>query len=119
MVVYRVEKPNGRGPYSKGNSSEAGRKLLGKHQLSNNHPLPDEDGIPCNFYARPEYFCGFHSKELYNEWFGDVFDILAELECSLCEYEAALPDIMFGRKQLVFLKGKAELISKTRIYVNN
>lgn len=112
MIVYRIEKEDGVGPYFSRNYKdlvdENGMTMLEYHGGDYiNHPCPPEDGIRD---IEPEEFCGFESMDALNDWFEDWIPILIEAGYKIVTYDVSTSFVRFGKKQLVFNKDFAERV---------
>lgn len=116
MLVYRVESHDGTGVY--------------KHPYYDttdcygpDHPAPKEDGLPEEFSWLYQF--AFRSISQLNAWFNrDVRDEwalymkerLSKLHQDdllfIAVYDVPLSKIMFGGRQLIFIKKEATLISR-------
>jgi hypothetical protein len=112
MLVYRVEHPDGAGPYgSAGGRSYRenvfGRELCIRHS-DERHPAPWADGI--NFMTEDD-FCALVSEERLREWFDDSWEDLSSLGYFLRVYDVADKLVKVGESgQCVFKKHRATLV---------
>jgi hypothetical protein len=115
MRVYRVECPDGRGPYNQGDNAWSFR--LGCVHTGSSHPSPFVDsevgnelelGLPSK-----NWVCGFKSmKDLY-AWFGGYLKgAMRELDARIVMYEAKAGDVRIGQHQVVFNKYRATLVNR-------
>jgi hypothetical protein len=115
MRVYRVECPDGKGPYNQpGNWSFS----LGCAHTGGSHPSPfvdpllgysyDEIGLPSK-----DWVCGFASmKDLYG-WFGGYLrGAMRRLDARIVMYDVKAGDVRIGKHQVVFNKDRATLVNR-------
>jgi hypothetical protein len=93
MQVYRVEHPEGGGPYIGPNNIPD----LGMRHCDGDHPPPIEDGIS----VRGGWNCGFASLAQFQAWFSpEERQELKACGFVLMTFHAA--EVRLGRKQLLF-----------------
>lgn len=102
MLVYRVEKENGEGPYVNTHiphvSSHTSRHF-------DTHPNPYMEGI--SFTDKD--FCGFESVASLKAWFDTCNEPLHSAGYSMSIYSVSKRKVKFGTYQLVFQRDKAKL----------
>ena len=105
MKVFRVEKPDGTGPYR---HSEIGSELCRIHGGTTNHPGPlddtDPEGKPlCNFlWQDGSYIFGFSSLVQMLAWFLDELELLKAHSFVVSVYESS--QVVEGRFQVIFIR---------------
>lgn len=104
MKVFRVEDPNGKGPYSSSMTNEIlYNKLSSKNE---SRPSPKRDGIE----IRPGIdVCGFDSIEKLKQWFHGCRSDLRKAGFYVAIYEVDAKEIKFGRRQVIFPKSTNRL----------
>lgn len=117
VKIYRVEGIDGNGPYSgvTTNSNNLQKKLV-KHCAGTGRPGPNADGIRrCLRNSMSEYFFGFTDVDRLKEWFKGSRAALREDGYKMAVYEVDVSDVLFGKKQVAFVKKFANPMKTVRI----
>ena len=117
VKIYRIEGIDGNGPYSNltTNSYNLQRKLR-KHSASTGRPSPHLDGIQrCSEYSMSEYYFGFTRVDKLKEWFKGSRTALRQDGYKMAVYEVDVSDVLFGKKQVAFVKKLANPVKTVRI----
>lgn len=123
-IVYRIENPDGTGPYRGSNSKV---KYITSDVCPISHPGPRNDEL---FHEAVDRICekkdywnrdtgwddllcdkefGFASKEQLRSWFDTQMLIsISEAGAVIAEYHVKKSDIVFGEKQVVFVREKKQ-----------
>jgi hypothetical protein len=102
MLVYRIEHPEGGGPYIGPNNIP---DLGIRHSDSADHPPPIEDGIGYVSSFNGEH-CGFASIAQFRDWFNPE----ERQELKACGFQLLsfhTSKVRLGRKQLLFHRESA------------
>jgi hypothetical protein len=109
VSIFRVEKPNGDGPYA-----DDADKTLYEHMNAVHgdaeHPDPADD--PMLEGINPDESCGFATWCDLEAWFSGYEDVLAECGYGVTVYTVKREYVRFGHNQALFLKDHA-VISRT------
>jgi len=120
MRVFRVEDWEGGGPYMfAGERPHATGKLelMPYVHKAPEHPSPQTEGIATT-YSMENYYCGFESLDKMKVWFKNFETALFESYMDVTEWEVEKEFIKFGKKQLIFQKRYARLITRTSYPTN-
>ena len=104
VSVFRVEKPNGDGPYA-----DLAQKMLCEHMNAvhgdADHPDPEED--PMLDGIMPDEHCGFATLCDLEAWFAGYEDILDDCGYGIAVYTVPLALVRYGHNQALFVRGDA------------
>lgn len=103
VSVFRVEKPNGAGPY--GDMVHPVLAHMNAAHGDADHPDPTDDAVLEGIY--PDEHCGFATVCDLDSWFEGYEDALAECGYSIAVYTVPIHAVRYGTKQCVFLRGDA------------
>lgn len=103
VSVFRVEKPNGDGPYADDNRTLC-EQMNAVHGDAD-HPDPEDD--PMLSGINPDEHCGFALLCQLEEWFSGYEDILTECGYGISVYTMPLQSVRYGHNQAVFVRGDA------------
>jgi hypothetical protein len=103
VSVFRIEKPNGDGPYNDADSRIT--EHMNAVHGDADHPDPSED--PMLDGINPDESCGFATLCDLEEWFSGYGDILADAGYGIAVYTMPLQSVRYGRNQCLFLKEDA------------
>lgn len=116
MLVFRVERSDGMGPYSIAPGTNAQRSPNDPTGL--NHPLPDEDEGLKGFPISSRHVFGFVSMEQLLEWWPKENHCIfagwnkhSSLKYGISAYEVPMEEVEVGDKQLVFIKESSTRLS--------
>lgn len=116
LTVYRVERPDGKGPYRNGHSA----KIL--ELTTSAHPVPTSDGLGNPYWGYEAWesdpYYGFRSLEQAFTWFDteDVVAFLHDRGYYLAMYEVEDgPWTDEGWSQVCFDRGHAECVESRDI----
>lgn len=111
MVVYRVEMPDGLGPYWSKTVPGLGQKLAYRHVDIERHPDPYRDFTP-DQYTRDLIF-GFSSMKQLFSWFGGFVSVILKNGGKIVKYNVNKKYVVTGKsgRQLAFSKNKAKLVT--------
>lgn len=123
--VYRVEDPNGRGPYTSIYRHTLGRPKEDVYRIdryiSKNffditlHPSPYDEGLSITH----DHYFGFSSLDQLKSWFGvagsEGAEVLEEAGFKVEVYDVRSDYVTFGKRQLMFLKNRAVHIRSLNI----
>lgn len=104
VSVFRVEKPNGDGPYA----DDADRSLYEHMNAVHGdaaHPDPEDD--PMLEGINPDEHCGFATLCDLEEWFAGYEDILDGCGYGISIYSMPLALVRYGHNQALFVRGDA------------
>ena len=110
--MYRYENKNGFGPYWSNSNKPKFTEMMWNHRYGTMHPDLDEDGLET--YCNTNYFTACQSLEDLYRWFARYHELLYSSGYWIKEYETE--EYVFGNSglQLVFNKGKSELLSEIK-----
>jgi hypothetical protein len=122
VTVYRVENAGGFGPYCKMDSD-----TVLHHNFANGHPSPirTEEPFDPNVYMKQGHpgvnesimFFGFESLKKLGEWFtAEEILKLAHEGFYVCSYRVKRRNVIYGRKQLCFVKCRAKHFKRELSY---
>lgn len=111
IIVYRVENWQGEGPY-RANYRTTSLNYLSGDDWDFYNPLPYSDGLP---NLDKDDVCGFANFTAFFAWFGHTLRELSINGCFLCEFEIEERYVIKGRRQLIFKRDKAKLVSREHI----
>lgn len=124
MRVYRVEhKTTGDGPYRYDcdasdyyteRLNQLSDKISTAHDCPIKHPTVTKEVGNDNFTAN--HYCGFETYNAYRSWFAGFFKDLHDHDFVLRIYEVNTEHILFGNRQLAFIKQEAKLIQTRDIW---
>lgn len=104
VSVFRIEKPNGDGPYADDADSKIIEHMNAVHG-DDEHPDPSED--PLLDGINPDESCGFATLCDLEEWFAGYGDALDAAGYSIVCYSTRREFVRWGKNQCVFLKDHA------------
>lgn len=115
MLVYRIETYGGQGVYMSPHYDTL------ECNSSDRHPAPSEDGLPEEFHW--SYQFGFKSLTQLAAWFDATArelwsnhmmknDIEQDDKLYVSVYDVPADKVMFGGRQMIFVKKAATLISR-------
>jgi len=109
MVVYRVEMPDGCGPYY--SPLNPRRMSMGIKHFDSSHPTPADD-FGWVKYNRQYYF-GFDSMQSLYSWFGGWLKSILDHGGKILKYKVDEYNVQIGDSglQLIFLKDQAQLLT--------
>lgn len=120
MRVFRLEDWEGGGPYmyyyERPHATKELEQMIWAHN-DQDHPSPQEEKIATT-YSMEGFHCGFESKEMLFEWFFGFGNELFESYIDVTEWEVEKEFIVLGKKQLIFQKRYARLITRTSYPTN-
>lgn len=108
--MFRVEAPNGAGPYA-GNEDDAALAHMFAVHGDADHPDPFDDPMLDGIY--PDEVCGFPTLCALETWFAGYEDPLAAAGYYVAVYSVELQAVRYGFKQGVFVRGKT---TPTRVF---
>lgn len=100
VSVFRIEKPNGDGPYTDADSRIT--EHMNAVHGDDDHPDPSED--PMLDGINPDESCGFATLCDLEAWFSGYGDLLEEAGYGIAVYSVRREYVRFGRNQCLFLK---------------
>lgn len=104
VSVFRVELPNGDGPYADDTNSKMFEHMNAVHGDAD-HPDPeDDDMLGC---IHPDEHCGFATLCDLESWFAGYEDVLAECGYRIAVYTMPLTLVRYGHNQALFVRGDA------------
>lgn len=112
VSVFRVEKPNGDGPYADGADKNLYEHMNAVHGDAD-HPSPEDDPMLGEIY--PDEHCGFAALCQLEEWFAGYEDILDECGYGISVYTVPLAHVRYGHQQALFVRGDAVPIRTMRM----
>lgn len=112
VSVFRIEKPNGDGPYSDADSRIT--EHMNAVHGDADHPDPSED--PMLDYINEDESCGFANLCDLKAWFEGYGDVLAGAGYIISIYTMPLQYVRYGNNQCLFLKDYAALPETMPIY---
>lgn len=104
VSVFRVEKPNGDGPYADDADKNLYDHMNAVHGDAD-HPDPEDD--PMLGGINPEEHCGFATLCDLEAWFAGYEDILHECGYGISVYTLPLALVRWGNNQALFVRGDA------------
>ncbi len=104
VSVFRVEKPNGDGPYSDDADKNLYEHMNAVHGDAD-HPDPADDPMLDVIY--PDESCGFATLCDLESWFSGYEDILSDAGFRIAVYTMELQSVRYGHNQALFLKHDA------------
>lgn len=102
--MFRVEDAVGAGPYVDNEDNPALAHMFAVHGDAD-HLDPFDDDMLDGIY--PDEVCGFPTLCALEAWFEGYDDVLAAAGYKIAVYTTELQTVRYGRKQAVFVKGKA------------
>jgi hypothetical protein len=112
VSVFRVEKPNGDGPYADDADSKMFEHMNAVHGDAD-HPDPADDDMLDGIY--PDESCGFATLCDLETWFDGYEDILADAGFRISVYTIELQLVRYGRNQALFIKHDAVPVRTLRM----
>jgi hypothetical protein len=104
MLVYRIERPNGQGPYMFPGLLDTST------EDSNRHPMPVDDGLDPDKIERYHYF-GFMCLHSLRAWFDrGMREFLFDKNCLVRVYDVADHKVMIGNRQVVFDRDGSNIV---------
>jgi hypothetical protein len=103
VSVFRIEKPNGDGPYNDADSKVI--EHMNAVHGDDEHPDPSED--PMLDGINPDESCGFATLCDLEEWFSGYEDVLADAGYGIVVYSTKREYVRWGKNQCLFLKAHA------------
>lgn len=104
VSVFRVEKPNGDGPYADDADSDLYAHMNAVHGDAD-HPDPEDDPMLGQIY--PDEHCGFATLCDLESWFSGYDDVLADAGYSISVYTMPFTSVRYGSNQALFLRADA------------
>lgn len=101
VSIYRVEQPNGAGPYSQ-EYMDSLEDMFDEHE-GGIHVSPKQDRLLG--WIDPGEYCCFATLAQLKEWFEGYEHDLTELGFKVARYSVPLPLVRYGRTQAVFTRG--------------
>lgn len=99
MLVYRIQKPDGKGPYA----SFSERLWTTRTHSAPEHPSPDREGLNIQHGE----ICGFESIDKLRSWFNDKeLNALHSLEYVVAVFKVSPNSCKVGNKQVVFKRNR-------------
>lgn len=102
VSMFRVEKPNGEGPYVADQGNPVFAHMFAVHG-DEDHPEPWDDPMLGEIF--PDEVCGFPTLDGLEEWFAGYEDVLEEEGYHIAAYTANISEVRYGLKQSVFIRG--------------
>lgn len=102
--MFRVEAPNGAGPYAGNEDNKELAHMFAVHGDAD-HPDPFDDELLDGIY--PDEVCGFPTLCALENWFAGYDDPLHEAGYKIAVYTVPFHSVRYGAKQAVFLKRDA------------
>lgn len=102
VSMFRVEMPNGSGPYV-GNEDNADLAHMFARHGDAAHVDPFDDPLLEGIY--PDEACGFPTLCALEEWFAGYEDPLHDAGYRIAVYSVELQQVRYGLNQAVFVKG--------------
>lgn len=111
MVVYRVEMPDGLGPYWSEDCEKFRYRMGSKHNRSDTHPTPDKDFSGENY--KSGFVFGFDSMQKLFQWFGGFIRTILNNGGKIVKYTIDDNHVIMGHsgRQLVFDRDSAQLVT--------
>lgn len=104
MLVYRIERPNGTGPYQFPGLLDTTTENLDRH------PIPSEDGMQHDLITQYHFF-GFQCLVSLQAWFDkDMREFLFDKGCVVRVYDAPVDRVLRGLHQVAFVRDASKLI---------
>lgn len=111
MRVYRVETPDGKGPYWEGAIIDGMGRAHTLPETKDNHPSPYNDGLSDCTLPVGTYFFGFTSLAMLNQWFAPEWrEKMKAVGHQIAVYDMPECNIVEGKYQCAFKRGKSKPI---------
>ncbi|MDG4783283.1 hypothetical protein O7614_26855 [Micromonospora sp. WMMD961] len=119
VIVYRIEDRDGRGPYNNYpmdfKRNKIIRELCKIHASPTTHPAGQLDGITSDNGFTVDHYFGFINKASLARWFTGWGERLTEAGFYVSTFAARSEDILHGRKQIAFAKGRARYLGTSPV----
>lgn len=109
MLVYRVEMPDGTGPYRSRNGISPFPAMCREHCGDYQHPAMFTDWPFSLSEISMDYYCGFHSINQLKNWFEHFLDLILDKGGQILQYEIDPSYVIHGEsgKQLFFKRDQS------------